>query len=184
MVRPTFNNSSAVDESRASPPFFFRYISGAGDPRTKVHLVLGKSDPNNSDSYKQQSVVIVPADAPGVKVVRHMMVMGYDDAPEGHSEIIYDNVRVPLGNLVLGWGRGFEVRTTLIVSFRASLAHIPADHSRAPRTWADTSLHEIHRCCPNGTGHDDTACDRPKSKDVWEVPLRTWYACPTHIPSS
>ncbi len=89
---------------------FSRYISGAGDPRTKVHLVLGKSDPNNSNTYKQQSVVIVPADAPGVKVVRHMMVMGYDDAPEGHSEIIYDNVRVPLGNLVLGWGRGFEVR--------------------------------------------------------------------------
>jgi len=85
------------------------YISGAGDPRTKVHLVLGKSDPNNSNSYKQQSVVIVPADAPGVKVVRHMLVMGYDDAPEGHSEVIYDNVRVPLGNLVLGWGRGFEI---------------------------------------------------------------------------
>jgi acyl-CoA dehydrogenase len=89
-----------------------RYISGAGDPRTKVHLVLGKSDPNNSNAYNQQSVVIVPADTPGVKVVRHMMVMGFDDAPEGHSEIIYENVRVPLGNLVLGWGRGFEVRTT------------------------------------------------------------------------
>ncbi|KAF8485035.1 acyl-CoA dehydrogenase NM domain-like protein [Russula ochroleuca] len=85
------------------------YISGAGDPRTKVHLVLGKSDPNNSNAYNQQSVVIVPADAPGVKVVRHMTVMGYDDAPEGHSEIIYDNVRVPLDNLVLGWGRGFEI---------------------------------------------------------------------------
>src|SRR5258708_7211433 len=76
---------SAVDNSRVPP--FFRYISGAGDPRTKVHLVLGKSDPNNTNSYKQQSVVIVPADAPGVKVVRHMLVMGYDDAPEGHSEI-------------------------------------------------------------------------------------------------
>ena len=123
MVRPTFDNGSAVDESRVPFFFFSRYISGAGDPRTKVHLVLGKSDPNNSDSYKQQSVVIVPADAPGVKVVRHMMVMGYDDAPEGHSEIIYDNVRVPLGNLVLGWGRGFEVRTTLIVPFRAFGSH-------------------------------------------------------------
>jgi acyl-CoA dehydrogenase len=89
----------------------FRYISGAGDPRTKVHLVLGKSDPNNSSAYRQQSVVIVPADTPGVKVVRQMTVLGYDGAPEGHSEVIYDNVRVPLGNLVLGWGRGFEVRT-------------------------------------------------------------------------
>ncbi|KAH9077454.1 acyl-CoA dehydrogenase/oxidase [Lactarius deliciosus] len=85
------------------------YISGAGDPRTKVHLVLGKSDPNNSNAHLQQSVVIVPADTPGVKVVRQMMVMGFDDAPEGHSEVIYDNVRVPLGNLVLGWGRGFEI---------------------------------------------------------------------------
>ncbi|KAH9978065.1 acyl-CoA dehydrogenase [Lactifluus volemus] len=85
------------------------FISGAGDPRTKVHLVLGKSDPNNSSAYHQQSVVIVPADAPGVKVIRQMMVLGYDGAPEGHSEIIYDNVRVPLSNLVLGWGRGFEI---------------------------------------------------------------------------
>jgi acyl-CoA dehydrogenase len=84
------------------------WISGAGDPRTKLHLVMGKSDPSAS-TYLQQSVVIVPADAPGVKVVRPLTVFGYDDAPEGHCEITYDNVRVPLGNLVWGWGKGFEI---------------------------------------------------------------------------
>ncbi|KAH6914837.1 acyl-CoA dehydrogenase [Coprinopsis sp. MPI-PUGE-AT-0042] len=85
------------------------WISGAGDPRCAVHLVMGKSDPDNSSKYNQQSVVLVPSNAPGVKIVRPMKVFGYDDAPEGHCEIIYENVRVPLENLVLGWGKGFEI---------------------------------------------------------------------------
>ncbi|KAG1820418.1 acyl-CoA dehydrogenase/oxidase [Suillus subaureus] len=85
------------------------WISGAGDPRTKLHLVMGKSDPDNANVYQQQSVVIVPADAPGVKIIRPMEIFGYDDAPEGHCEVIYENVRVPVSNLVLGWGRGFEI---------------------------------------------------------------------------
>ncbi|KAL5527322.1 hypothetical protein ACEPAG_6113 [Sanghuangporus baumii] len=85
------------------------YISGAGDPRMKVHLVMGKSDPSNQNTHLQQSVVIVPTDTPGIKIVRPMRVFAYDDAPEGHFEIIYENVRVPLSNLVLGWGRGFEI---------------------------------------------------------------------------
>ncbi|KAJ8086359.1 hypothetical protein PM082_005182 [Marasmius tenuissimus] len=85
------------------------WISGAGDPRCALHLVLGKSDPNNESTYNQQSIVIVPSNTPGIKIVRPMTVFGYDDAPEGHCEVIYDNVRVPLENLVLGWGRGFEI---------------------------------------------------------------------------
>ena len=91
---------------RSSSP---RFISGAGDPRCRLHLVMGKSDPNNSNHYKQQSVVIVPADTPGVKVIRPMTVFGYDHAPEGHCEVLYENVRVPVANLVYGWGKGFEV---------------------------------------------------------------------------
>ncbi|KAI8147316.1 acyl-CoA dehydrogenase/oxidase [Fennellomyces sp. T-0311] len=85
------------------------WISGAGDPRCAVYLVMGKSDPDNKNRHRQQSLVIVPADTPGVTVVRPMQVFGYDDAPEGHCEMIFKDVRVPVENIVLGEGRGFEV---------------------------------------------------------------------------
>lgn len=70
---------------------------------------MGKSDPNNSSPYKQQSVVLVPASTPGITIHRMLGVFGYDDAPHGHGHISFDNVRVPLDHIVLGEGRGFEI---------------------------------------------------------------------------
>lgn len=85
------------------------YISGACDPRCKIMIVMGKNDPDNPDRHKQQSMILVPMDTPGVNIVRPMQVFGNDDAPEGHAEVIFDNVRVPPENLLLGEGRGFEI---------------------------------------------------------------------------
>ncbi|CAI7615923.1 Acyl-CoA dehydrogenase family member 11 [Penicillium cosmopolitanum] len=85
------------------------WSSGAGDPRCQIYLVMGKSDPHNSDTYKQQSVVLVPAGTRGVTVHRMLHVYGYDDAPHGHGHITFENVRVPLSAMVLGEGRGFEI---------------------------------------------------------------------------
>ncbi|KAJ1648783.1 hypothetical protein IWQ61_009920 [Dispira simplex] len=85
------------------------WITGAGDPRCKFFLVLGKSNPGYSNIHLQQSVVLVPADTPGVRVVRPLHVFGYDDAPAGHCEVVFENVKVPLDNIILGEGRGFEV---------------------------------------------------------------------------
>ncbi|KAE8355495.1 hypothetical protein BDV28DRAFT_155334 [Aspergillus coremiiformis] len=85
------------------------WSSGAGDPRCKIYLVMGKSDPTNRDSYRQQSVLLVPADTPGITVHRMLSVYGYDDAPHGHGHISFTDVRVPVSSIVLGEGRGFEI---------------------------------------------------------------------------
>ncbi|GAO50131.1 acyl-CoA dehydrogenase NM domain-like protein [Saitoella complicata NRRL Y-17804] len=85
------------------------WISGAGDPRCKIYIVMGKTDAGNPNPHKQQSIVLVPAGTPGVNIVRPMHIMGYDDAPHGHMEMTFTNVRVPVSNLVLGEGRGFEI---------------------------------------------------------------------------
>lgn len=85
------------------------WSSGAGDPRCAVYLVMGKTDPSNRDTYRQQSVLLVPANTPGITIHRMLSVYGYDDAPHGHGHISFHNVRVPASSMVLGEGRGFEI---------------------------------------------------------------------------
>jgi acyl-CoA dehydrogenase len=84
------------------------WTSGAMDPRCAIFIVMGKTDPT-AQKHRQQSMVLVPRATPGVTIMRHLSVFGYDDAPHGHAEVDFKDVRVPVGNILLGEGRGFEI---------------------------------------------------------------------------
>jgi acyl-CoA dehydrogenase len=85
------------------------WTSGALDPRCKIMIVMGQSDPDNPDRYRRQSMILVPLPHPGVVIKRMLPVFGYDEAPHGHAEVLFDNVRIPAANMLLGEGRGFEI---------------------------------------------------------------------------
>ncbi|MFO1020953.1 MAG: acyl-CoA dehydrogenase [Planctomycetales bacterium] len=84
------------------------WTSGAGDPRCKIAIFMGKNDPT-APPHKQQSMILVPLDTPGVRITRMLNVFGYDHAPHGHAEVMFENVKVPASNMLLGEGRGFEI---------------------------------------------------------------------------
>ncbi len=85
------------------------WSSGAGDSRCKLYILMGKTDPDNASRHQQQSMILVPAGLPGIRVVRALQVFGFDDAPHGHMEVELKDVRVPAANILLGEGRGFEI---------------------------------------------------------------------------
>jgi acyl-CoA dehydrogenase len=85
------------------------WTSGMGDPRCKILIFMGLTDPSHPDAYRRQSMILVPCDSPGVRVIRMLSVFGYDEAPHGHGDVVFENVRVPVSNMLLGEGRGFEI---------------------------------------------------------------------------
>ena len=127
------------------------WTSGAMDPRCKILIVMGKTD-LAAPKHKQQSMILVDINSPGITIKRPLTVFGFDDAPHGHAEIIFENVCVPAKNILLGEGRGFEIAQA--------------------GTWKVASLHETNRC--SRSWHADDGSKGSSKKSFWKINCSTW----------